>query len=198
MQGLCYDEHILSEEEGNALIQLLDDQTWTPLSSSPNSRRVQQYGFIYDYNASTIHTKGPDLLDGLRSLRDTITRMVRPTGWIPEDDNTEYFNQCICNEYKPSQGISKHIDNPSYGDVIACVTLGSGTTITFRPRSKGNGTLDQQDVYVAPNSVYFMAGDARYKWTHEITPRSSDTIHGTVVPRSRRISVTFRHVPPRK
>jgi len=50
-------------------------------------------------------------------------------------------------------------------------------------------------LYVKPNSLYIMSGDARYVWTHELSPKKYDMSDGNKINRVRRISVTFRNVP---
>ena len=87
------------------------------------------------------------------------------------------------------QGISKHIDVTSYGGIIGCYTLNSGSIMNFRSPSD-----DVVDVYVKPNSLYIMSGDARYKWTHEMPSCKNDVVNGMKILRDRRISVTFRNV----
>jgi ubiquinone/menaquinone biosynthesis C-methylase UbiE len=39
-----------------------------------------------------------------------------------------------------------------------------------------------------------LSGDARYFWSHGISPRKFDKLDGTLVSRGRRVSFTFRHV----
>jgi hypothetical protein len=41
-------------------------------------------------------------------------------------------------------------------------------------------------------SVVVMTGAARYEWTHGIARRKADRVGGFVVPRTRRVSLTFR------
>jgi len=89
----------------------------------------------------------------------------------------------------PGQGISKHIDVKSYGNIIGCFTLGSGATMIFR---KGNVT---KEIYVESNSLYIMSGECRYNWTHEMIGKKSDIVNGIKISRDRRISVTFRNTP---
>lgn len=45
-------------------------------------------------------------------------------------------------------------------------------------------------------SLLVIAGEARYRWAHGITPRKFDKIQGALLPRQRRVSFTFRHVVP--
>ena len=163
------------------IVEQLDQREWIPVSAADNSRATQQYGFIYDYKTRQVGPPCEPIPDFLEDLRRQLTEKCPTT-----PDN--YFNQCIVNNYMPSQGINKHIDHNAYGEIIGCITLGSGATMTFR-----NGE-NKQDLYVEPDSMYIMTGDSRYKWTHEMPARKSDTIDGKKLIRGRRVSVTFRHV----
>ena len=168
------------------IVEQLDQREWNPVSAAANSRATQQYGFIYDYKARKVGSACEPIPDFLENLRRQLTEKCRKESHEISDD---YFNQCIVNNYMPSQGINMHTDHNVYGAIIGCFTLGSGATMTFR-----NGQ-DKQELYVEPDSLYIMTGDARYKWTHEMPARKSDMVDGTKHIRGRRVSVTFRHVP---
>ena len=92
----------------------------------------------------------------------------------------------------PGQYIHAHTDNTTqFGPVIACVTLGNGVEIIFtRPKHQSF------KIYVEPNSVYIMSGDARYFWKHAISQKKFDTIDGIIRYRGTRISLTFRQTQP--
>lgn len=184
--GLYYFENVLSDEECKQIIEDLDKKIWTPLSNSSNSRKVQHYGYLYDYKGYSV-TKAPeDIPIFLEDCKNKLT--------ILNTENTglkEYiFNQCIVNNYEPGQAISRHIDLKTFGKVIGCYTLGSGATMRF---AKGSVT---KDIYVKPGSLYLMSGDARYLWTHEMISKKKDILEdGNTIERKRRISITFRNVP---
>ena len=142
-------------------------------------RRVQHYGYRYDYKARAI-TSDMKLGPMPPSLEMLATQVTAPA----EFPRTP--QQIIVNEYKPGQGISPHIDcQTCFGPVVASITLGSGTTMTFKYR----GTA--VDLWLPPRSMLVLSGPARWTWTHEIRPRRSDPDHG---PRARRVSLTFRTV----
>ena len=100
-------------------------------------------------------------------------------------------DQVIVNEYLPGQGIAAHIDREHcFGEQIATVSLGSHCVMRFE-----NKRLDQKiDVELQPRSLTMITGDARYKWTHSIPARKSDSLRGERVLRGRRLSLTFRTV----
>ena len=101
------------------------------------------------------------------------------------------FNQCIINNYYPGQGISKHIDDERYGDVIGCFTLNGGCNMLFEYYGVGRNSIEQR---VEPNSLYIMSGESRYRWLHSMPQRKSDYVNGKKIKRVRRVSVTFRKV----
>jgi alkylated DNA repair dioxygenase AlkB len=176
IQGLSYRTNAISEEEEKQLLCLFDEKgQWVPITDSPNSRRVQHYGFRYDYRSGRI--------------TDTATEIPSELfDFFPEAKQLG-MNQVIVNEYEPGQGISAHKDSTAYGGTILCYTIGSGATMRF---TYNEGKMD---LYVAPRSLYIMEGEARYDWKHEMIARKSDVIQGKRVARGRRLSVTFRIVP---
>jgi alkylated DNA repair dioxygenase AlkB len=157
------------------IIKTIDDDSisWKPLSDSKNSRKVKQYGYLYNYKNTTAKDKTHPLPDYLQPYHDTLKQYMNEFGLDDLD-----MNQCIMNNYYKTQCISKHIDSKHFGSVIGCYTLGSSGIMRF---TCDNDTVD---IVVEPNSLYIMSGDARYKWSHEMLRLKHD----------RRISITFRNV----
>ncbi len=185
VRGLFYLPDL--EINGRAIIAELDKQAWKPVTQSVQSRKVQHYGFSYDYASGKVGTACEDIPPCVMGLRRMLVEFCTGTGLA---DAHYEPNQCIVNDYQPGQGISKHVDAAGYGPVIGCFTLGSGAVMTFRRK----GIVD--DVYVNADSLYVMTGDARYQWTHEMASRKSDKVNGERVKRGRRVSITFRSVLP--
>jgi ribA/ribD-fused uncharacterized protein len=175
--GLYYIPNALTVAQEKELIDYLDGPkaSWEGVTGSATARRVQHYGYRYDYKRRTV--SGP-------------THLI-PEQWKSVIGLGYQWNQVIVNEYDPGQGISAHIDAPVYGDTIICYTLGSGATMRFTKPETG----EVVDLYVAPRSVYIMSDAARYGWKHEMISRKTNTVDGKTIPRSRRISVTLRWVP---
>lgn len=184
--GLYYTSRIPIVKD---VIKNLDKINWLPITNSSNSRCVQHYGYKYNYKTSDISEKTDELPDFLCPYKIFLEGVCSEID--SKKDFNNYFNQCIVNNYNPGQGISKHIDNTSYGDIIGCYTLGSGCYMRF---TNNNNNDDYIDVYVKPNSLYIMSGDARYKWKHEMIPAQYDVVESIKIPRGRRISLTFRNV----
>jgi len=169
------------------VIEELDKEEWKPVSpDNPDSRLIQHYGYKYGYKSYDINELAEPIPSFLEPLQKKLSKIVQLKKLAPESYT---FNQCIVNNYKGNQGIGRHIDVKSYGSVIGCYTFGSGATMTFKQDDK------TVDLYVEPNTLYIMSGDARYKWTHEMRQRLSDKVGDKRVMRGRRVSVTFRNVP---
>ena len=147
-------------------------------------RRVQHYGWAYDYRARRVSASdriGP--LPGW--LASEAERLVERGLFASQPD------QAIVNEYLPGQGIAAHVDcEPCFGDRVASLSLGSSCVMDFREVASGQ----RSSMHLAPGSLLVLAGAARYDWTHAIAPRRSDMIDGIRRARGRRVSITFRTV----
>ena len=170
IEGLSYLPNFISNDEQKALIEGIDHQPWL----HDLKRRVQHYGYKYDYKARRATSDsylGP-LPDWLADVADRLP-------FIPD--------QAIVNEYLPGQGISAHIDcEPCFGDQIASLSLGSAAMMQFEKNGQ------REELYLEPCSLLILSGAARYEWTHAIPVRKSDKVNGFKHLRERRISVTFR------
>lgn len=61
--------------------------------------------------------------------------------------------------------------------------------------SPPTGTARVRKCVLLPRrSLLVISGEARYHWSHGIAPRKQDQVMGQLVPRGRRVSLTFRHV----
>jgi alkylated DNA repair dioxygenase AlkB len=178
--GLVYTPEYLTQAEQAALAAAVDAQPWR----SDLKRRVQHYGYRYDYKSRSIDRDMylgalPEWAGALagRLLADGFTH-VRP-------------DQLIVNEYLPGQGISAHVDCiPCFGDAIISISLGSTCLMEFTHVRSHERVI----VLLRPGSMVAMQGQARTMWTHGIPARKSDQFDGTVYPRARRLSLTFRQV----
>jgi len=111
---------------------------------------------------------------------------------------TDAVNQVTVNEYLPGQGISGHIDTHSgFQDGIASLSLLSDTVMELC--REGDGSPTTHHIVLPRRSLLVLRGEARHAWTHRITGRITDAVVTgpgvfEVVPRGRRVSVTFRAV----
>jgi alkylated DNA repair dioxygenase AlkB len=167
-------------KEPYSVLGTLDRMPWL----DDLSRRVQHYGWRYDYKSRRIHHDA--YLGPLPSfLQDVAGELfsVGLMGCVPD--------QAIVNEYLPGQGIAAHIDcEPCFGPEIVTISLGDEYPMRFTNVS----TAAAIDVWLPVGSVCVISGPARYEWRHEIAKRKSDLFGGTRKLRERRVSVTFRTV----
>jgi alkylated DNA repair dioxygenase AlkB len=164
----------LTPGEEQELLAHIDTQSW----QTDYRRRIQQYGLGY----ASESLKSPTW------LRDFPPWLLPLAERVSKDAFDRPAENCVINEYLPSQGIGAHRDYPAFGDVVACVSLGSDIVIDFtEPEQKLRVPL-----HIPARSFWKISGEARWKWLHGIAPRLSDTIAGERQPRARRISITFR------
>jgi alkylated DNA repair dioxygenase AlkB len=175
----CFHNYISLEEEQN-LLAAIDRESWL----SDLRRRVQHYGYRYDYKARAVNA---DMyLGALPSWVQPLTERFCAEGWltVPPD-------QLIVNEYQPGQGISPHIDCvPCFGATILSLSLGTPIVMLFSHVATG----EQHQILLEPRSLLLMQGSARYDWKHSIPARKTDEYAGQIISRGRRISLTFRNI----
>lgn len=179
--GLCYFPGFLSEEEQSAMVRSIDDHSWR----NDLERRVQHYGWRYDYRARTVASEmrlGP-LPDWLGRVAH---RLYAETGLFDRAPD-----QAIVNEYEPGQGIALHVDRDCFGPAVATVSLGDDWEMKLRP--VGGERKDDRLLMLARGSVLVMTGEARFRWMHGIDRRKTED--GGKRRRQRRLSLTFRTVP---
>ena len=179
ISGLSYIPDFITAREERALMDEIDAQPWM----DDLKRRVQHYGYRYDYKARGVFDDSylgplPEFLGGV-------------AGELCPSFFSKHPDQAIVNEYLPGQGISAHIDcAPCFGEVIASLSLGSAVIMQFiHPE-----TNQKESLYLEERSLLVLSGDARYLWQHCIPARKSDVVQGVKIERSRRLSVTFRSV----
>lgn len=162
------------------MLTTIDQQPWL----NDLKRRVQHYGWRYDYKA---HGITQDLRIG--AIPDWLAILCARLS--AEGIFSRAPDQVIINEYQPGQGISAHVDCvPCFGDTIASLSLGSTCVMDFIHTT----TREKQSHLLEPRSLLILSGDARYHWQHAIPARKSDKWHSQTIPRARRISLTFRSV----
>ena len=180
--GLTLVAGFLPSERQDELLDRIDASPWR----TDLKRRVQHYGWRYDYR--TRRVAASDRLGPLPDWLVPVSERLASDGWFEA-----LPTQAIVNEYEPGQGIAAHVDcEPCFGDTIASLSLGGRCMMTLRERD-GSGRCD---LVLEPGSLLVLRGPARYAWTHEIAARKSDVIGGVRHPRERRVSVTFRTVTP--
>ncbi len=174
--GLLYVPMFIDNLKEKAIILHIDRQQWI----AELKRRVQHYGYKYDYKARNI-TKELKL----GSIPDWLAFYCNDL--YQKGIFSKIPDQVIVNEYLPGQGISQHIDCTScFEEKIASLSIGSACVMDF-VNSKTNNRIS---MLLEPCSLIVLSGDARYQWKHGIASRKKDSL----IPRDRRLSLTFRNV----
>ncbi len=147
IRGLQYIDGFLDEDQQAEILQRIDQEDW----STELRRRVQHYGYKYDYRNRSINAnmRVADLPKWLRPVQDRMTAEGL-LGQLPD--------QLIVNEYEPGQGIADHIDcEPCFGDTIVSISLGSTVIMNLT-------SIDGQEHHpltLRPGSALVLAGPAR-------------------------------------
>ena len=176
--GLLYVSEFLGEGEEEDVVAVIDQSAW----SSELHRRVQHYGWRYDYKARQIDSSMR--LGRLPEWAARMARRLQSSGLL-----RDLPDQVIVNEYIGNQGISRHIDSElSFADGVAMISLLESWEMVFREKKKQGRKVLQR---LERRSAAIMTGDARYRWTHEIPKRKYEPGR---MKRDRRISLTFRKV----
>ena len=179
--GLKFVENFLSPEQQDHCVKRVDaavDQWHNDLT-----RRVQHYGWRYDYKARAIT---PDMHIGALPdwLGELAQRLYAETGLFDRAPE-----QVIVNEYLPGQGIATHIDHPGFGPTVCTISLLDDWEMDFSENWR-----DKSPALLQRGSCALLTGDARSVWQHGIAPRKSEITDAGRRPRKRRLSLTFRTV----
>lgn len=171
--GLLYVPDFLDAARERELVELIDlgewDTTW--------ERRRQLFGVSYGRDRQSL----APLPDWGRTLADQAARAAA----FPDP-----FDQMLINEYLPGQGIALHRDYDPFDRTVVSISLISCCVMDFR-RVTDNRC---ESVLLRPTSLLALTDEARYEWEHGIARRKNDCWNGTLIPRSRRVSVTFRRL----
>jgi alkylated DNA repair dioxygenase AlkB len=180
VSGLSLLPDFITEAEERELLSVIDQQPWL----TDLQRRVQHYGYRYDYTARQVTA---DLyLGALPDWLQPLATRLHCEGLFASSPD-----QVIVNDYQPSQGIAPHVDCiPCFGDTIASLSLGSGCLMDFTH----SNTAQKNSLFLSSRSLLMLQGDARYRWQHGIAKRKSDVVDGFKMQRGRRVSLTFRSV----
>jgi alkylated DNA repair dioxygenase AlkB len=176
VEGLTLVPDFITDAEEQRLLTLLDDAEW----SAELRRRVQHYGYRYDYQKRILSRD--DYIGALPKWANVLGQRLVDAGLF-----SQLPDQVIVNEYLPGQGIAPHIDRETcFGEVVASLSLASSVVMDFT-------RVDQRiGIELPARSVVALRGSARYEWRHGITARRTDRINGRTVERTRRVSLTFR------
>lgn len=180
IEGLRYFPAFVDEPQEQSLLAAVDAGPWL----GDLKRRVQHHGYRYDYKARKVE---PSMYLGpLPGWARPLAGRLAAEGYMPAEPD-----QLIVNEYEPGQGISAHVDCvPCFGPVICSLTLGSSCVMDLSA-AEGEG---EESLLLERGSLLVLSGPSRYDWRHAIPGRKNDRVGDRVIPRGRRVSLTFRNV----
>ncbi|HET6251070.1 MAG TPA: alpha-ketoglutarate-dependent dioxygenase AlkB [Tepidisphaeraceae bacterium] len=178
--GLRYLPAFIETHEHDELMRQIDSHPWL----SDLRRRVQHYGFRYDYSSRRITASM--VAPPFPEWAAVFAARLADQGLAPEKPD-----QLIINEYLPGQGIAGHVDCvPCFSETIISMSLGSACVMEFT-----NGRTNRVvPVLLEPRGLVIMQGEARFDWKHGIRARKTDNFQGQIIRRARRVSLTFRKV----
>lgn len=174
--GLRYVADYIDAPTHDELLDMVSAQTWIEVAGQ---RRMQFYGYTYDYSSRSIKRSGR-----LPPWAMRIAEKIQHDGLSAHTPV-----QLSVIEYAPGQGIFTHVDADVFSDVIV-ISLVSPCVMDFAD-SQSHATAS---LLLEPKSALVLSGDARYRWQHGIAARASDEWNGEIVQRARRVSLTFRNV----
>jgi len=180
IEGLQYIPNFISENEEKELMNAINSEKWLTVIK----RRVQHYGYKYDYKARTINYS-------MHLGKLPIWSMEFANRLVNKNYIKLQPDQIIVNEYEPGQGIANHVDcEPCFGDTIITISLNSYCTMDFINLK----TRQKIEVLLEPRSLVVINGESRYLWSHGIPSRKTDFHNNQKINRKLRISLTFRNV----
>jgi alkylated DNA repair dioxygenase AlkB len=175
--GLRYIPEYIDQSTHDRLMACVDAERW--LTSVDHG--VQIYGYNYSHVQRAAIRIGE-----LPAWAHDLAACLWRDGLMPS-----MADQLVANEYHPGAGFFAHIDQAVFGDTVASVSLGSTCVMQFIECETGR----TEELLLERRSVLLLSGEARWAWKHGIPARTVDPWLGTDVPRSRRVSLTFRAMP---
>src|SRR5215470_13523630 len=145
---------------------LLTTVSALPWKEIPGQRRMQFYGYTYDYLSRSIKRTGK-----LPPWARRIAKRIHEDGL-----SLRTPGQLAVNDYAPGQGIFTHVDADIFDDVVV-ISLGSPCVMDFADAQSDDSTR----LLLEPRSALILAGDARYRWKHGIAAQTADEWNGRTI-----------------
>lgn len=180
--GLTLIQNFINPQEHEQLVSQIESMAW----GSIGSRKVQQYGFKYNYRSRGVNKS--DKICEIPEFCDFVVERM-----IEKELIQRAPDQCIINKYDSGQGIGRHIDSTVFGDIIISLSLCAPILFEFG-KYENCKAQEKHEFWIKPMTLLIMKDDARYKWQHCIPKRKFDVVNGQKILRGMRISLTFRFV----
>ena len=169
--GLSYLQNYVSQSQEATLVRLIDALPW----DTSWQRRRQLFGMAYGSDDAAVQPIPP--------WGQELAEKMHREGWTDRQ-----FDQMLVNEYLPGQGIAMHRDYEPFDRTVVSLSLLAPAVMDFR----NSTVLVGHSLLLEPRSLLVLSDEARYQWQHGIARRKNDRWQGVVIPRRRRLSVTFR------
>ncbi|EFC47941.1 predicted protein, partial [Naegleria gruberi] len=197
-------ENFITEEEEAKIMEQVEPKNWV----IELQRRVQHYGFKFDYDIRSIdfNTQVEPIPEYTTNIMNRMKEAMKKKK--EENDSTimsdefistfdfETYNpdQLTINEYQPGQGIRPHIDvHTPFNDGLFIVSM-LGSAVMYFSKCVGEEVVEKKYVDLPRRSLLILVGEARYLWRHAIMCRELDRVNGKIRKRQRRVSLTIRSV----
>ena len=173
-EGMRYQCDLISSFEERALLECIGGLPFHAAEYKEwhARRRIVSYGGRYDFTTNRL-TPAEPIAVFLHPLR------ARIASWsgIP----AERFNHALIAEYSPGTQLGWHRDVADFETIVGVSLAGVGR-MRLRPYPPAKGrSRAAMAIDLAPRSAYVLAGAARWKWQHAISPT-----------KALRYSITFR------
>jgi DNA oxidative demethylase len=157
--GLAQADAIVTPSGERALIACIDAQELSLFRFHGwlGKRLTTSYGWRYDFDTGSFGPADP-IPDWLLPLREQAAAFAH----LAPDE----LAQALVIRYDPGAGIGWHRDRFVFEHVVG-VSLGAPATMRFRRRRPGG--FDRRSAFLAPRSIYHLAGEARHEWEHSIS-----------------------------
>ena len=176
------------------------DAAWAPL----NGRFVRHYGHRFVYGANDHATDGaaPWPADWAGGILATAAAAIA-TADAEAASALQRSDQVTANAYPAGSGIPSHVDDTvHFGPVVASLSLHGHAVMRFAP-ADATTAGEPLSVLLPPRWLLVLTGDARTRWAHGIASVASDVVPAPsgaaepqILPRTPRVSVTFRQTVP--
>ena len=155
--GATFFSDFMSLGEEHCIAVQLDRAEW----SVEIRRRVQHFGYRYDYKARAV--AATDDLSVLSEWLEALTARLVARGCFESVPD-----QVVANEYLPGQGMSAHVEYvPCFDDAVVSVSVLCQCEMVFRQR-RSNAALS---AVLRSRSAIVLTGAGHYDWT----PRNSSS-----------------------
>ncbi len=117
-QGAAIIPDFITPAEEERILLRIDQTPWL----TELRRRVQHYGWRYDYRGGGSRTPAPSFPRWAAVMAERLSPHFTARPPV----------QCIVNEYRPGQGIGMHADHRDFGPVGASLSLCTSWPMRFR------------------------------------------------------------------